>query len=60
MNNLITMAASSFSTAWSEFSTVWDSVWAFIWDNWYFAVIIAVPLGAGVISAIVSFIRSSR
>lgn len=56
--NPITMAGvSSASGAFSEFVTIFETAWDFIWGNWYLAVLIAVPFGGLIVSTVMNFLR---
>lgn len=55
--NPITLATTSASDAFSEFTSIASSAMSFIWDNWYLAVILAVPLGIFVVSSLMGLFR---
>lgn len=55
---MISLEVSSAADAIGEFTTVFSKAWTFLTGNWYFLALIAVPLGAMLISTILGFIRS--
>ncbi|MCH5315280.1 MAG: hypothetical protein J1E81_05150 [Eubacterium sp.] len=54
------LAVSSASDALSEFTSLFSTAWTFLTSNWYFTVLIAVPLGGLIISIVMGVIRSNR
>lgn len=51
------LAISSAGDALSEFVSLFSTCWTFITSNWYLTVLIIVPLGVLVVSAVLSIIR---
>lgn len=54
------LAVTSASDAVTEFTEIFTSIWSFLTSNWYFLALIAVPLGAMLISIVMGVIRSNR
>lgn len=57
MNPITLAGVSSASDAFSQFTSIASSALSFIWDNWYLAVLLAVPLGVFVVGSVMGLFR---
>ncbi len=57
MNPITLVGLSSASDAFSQFTSIASSAFSFILDNWYLAVLLAVPLGIFIVSSVMGLFR---
>lgn len=55
---MITMDLTTLSGLISEFGSIFSSAWSVITGNWILAALIIVPVGLGVVGAVMALIRS--
>lgn len=54
---ILDAGVSSAADAFSQFTSIVSTAWNFIWNNWYLAILLALPLGLFIVNSVMSMFR---